>query len=253
MDIARTREQNNAALTVEWLYPLVKQIDKAQAEEIRRRSPERVSDVVFRIISYLGAAFVGLVVLLFGLKSVLNTNDASFWNPVGSALLVVMIGLFLAWSAWIVIDMVSSIVRFYRNHLRDIDQALSRDEVVSTQLHLRIRDFINGSNSPLPQHELVRLQAIVRHLRTDVGIRTVRANLGAILGALASVLMATYDALQKSVAVAYLPEIPAYAGAMAIGVLLGAALLMRFTGRLSRLQELLERVLLLERPDNRQS
>lgn len=255
MQQASTRETDQT-LCVAVLYPLVAQIDKKHADAVKKRLPPRLSDTMLNIISILFAVFVGIVTLLAVFKSVFRTDDASFWNPIASGLLAALFGLFVAWAGWLVTDMLGSLVRFYRNHLRDIDQGLLKDELAAKDLYDWIKSSgcdpeIKSSNErTLSASQLSRIEDLIRHLRCDVRIRTTRANFGAVLGALASVVMTSYDAVQKLSSAASLPEVPVYAGALSIGVLIGSALLIRFAGRLSRLTELLERVLAMDHADH---
>lgn len=239
-------------LSTTTLYPLVKRIDSTHAKEVKRRLPERKSDIFLSGFNVLLGAFIALAIALAIAKQSFYPNDTAFWQPIGLGLLLTLMTIAVGWVSWFLIDTITLALSMYRNHLRDIDVGLSRDEIVASRLRTEIHSLLQTGAEvqrplpPLPDTAKKRIHALIRHLESNSKVRATRANFGALLGALAGVLITTADATQKFLTVQLPAQALIYINALAIGALLASLLQIRFAAKLTRLAELLERVLTLE-------
>lgn len=184
------------------------------------------------------------------IKQFAYEGDQTFWNPMGLGFMIFLVVLALLWAVWFALDAVHSALTMYRTRLTGIDQALRRDDWVAAALQERIysaqKQAANGkASSPMePAGTCARLQQLIRHLQSECRVRLARANTGGLLGAMAGLIITGSDTAQKLMQIKVPIEVPSYTVALAIGIMLGAILQTYFAARLSRLAELLERVVL---------
>lgn len=224
-------------LTLSRLYAIVKAIDDEQRREIRSEQKEKeIAMPIFGIL--LGVLTTG-VILTVALKAL--DVAPGLWRALGLASAAFLLAIVLGWAVWQCYDLALSVIRGRATQLMEIDAAHVRDKQAATELYRRL----HLPAAPLSARETEAIAAMIRQLHWETKERTMRYNLGALLAALGGVLMTTYDALQKITASLNLPDLPLYAGALSVAILVGSAMQLAFTRRLARIADLLERVQML--------
>ncbi|HDS1301115.1 MULTISPECIES: hypothetical protein [Stenotrophomonas maltophilia group] len=237
-------------LDVASLFNEMKEFDGAYVKARKAHSPPILSDTVLVALGIALAVLLTVIAMAAIIKQFAYEGDQTFWNPMGLGFTIFLVVLALLWAVWFAMDAVHSALTMYRTRLTGIDQALRRDDWVAAALQERIysaqKQAANGkASSPMePAGTCARLQQLIRHLQSECRVRLARANTGGLLGAMAGLIITGSDTAQKLMQIKVPIEVPSYTVALAIGIMLGAILQTYFAARLSRLAELLERVVL---------
>ncbi|HDS1223406.1 hypothetical protein B9Y76_06630 [Stenotrophomonas maltophilia] len=237
-------------LDVASLFNEMKEFDDSYVKARKAHSAPVLSDTVLVALGIALAVLLTVIAMAAITKQFAYEGDQAFWNPMGLGFMIFLVVLALLWAAWFTLDAVHSALTMYRTRLTSIDQALRRDDWVAAALQERMysarKQTTDGkaSTSMEPAEACARLQLLIRHLQSECRVRLARANTGGLLGAMASLIITGSDTAQKLMQIKVPIEVPSYTVALAIGFMLGAILQTYFAARLSRLAELLERVVL---------
>ncbi len=231
------KEQPPEQLTLSRLYAIVKAIDDEQRRKIRAEQKEK--EIAMPIFGILLGVLTAVVMLTVALKAL--HADPDLWRASGLAAAAFLLAIAVGWAVWQCYDLVRPLIRGRAIQLMEIDAAHGRDKEAAMALYQQL----HLPAAPLPASKTEAIAVMVQHLHWETKERTMRYNLGALLAALGGIVMTTYDALQQITASLNLPDLPVYAGALSVGILVGSAMQLAFTRRLARIAELLERVQML--------
>ncbi|WP_379655642.1 hypothetical protein [Pseudoxanthomonas sp. UC19_8] len=193
-------------------------------DKLKRPSkPPSVFDRIERGVFKVTLVLAGFMLVAAGL-GVLGVLSREVIRLLTMSILIAILALFLVWAISQIVEMLLALRTGYRRAANRVDQDIEQDDAIVQELTLC---------------DPFRLRERSKHLEAKAKRLTRQAGMGPVIAAIGVVVINFQDSAEKAELFARLKSVPLFIYSGSLGVLLGAAALTVFAGKLEHIAGLL--------------